>query len=105
MIDPVILKTPPARFDLASHFAYLGERNLKSAKRFLVNAEATFAALARTPGMGAPYRVNDPRLAGLRCCRVKQFKNHVIFYRPLADGIDVIRVLHAARDIPNALKE
>lgn len=26
--------------------------------------------------------------------------NQVIFYRPIPDGIQVIRVLHGARDIP-----
>lgn len=25
--------------------------------------------------------------------------NYVIFYRPIANGIDVIRVLHGSRDI------
>ena len=26
--------------------------------------------------------------------------NYVIFYRPIPDGIQLIRVLHGARDIP-----
>jgi len=26
--------------------------------------------------------------------------SHLIFYRPAVDGIEVIRVLHGARDIP-----
>ena len=30
---------------------------------------------------------------------VRGFEKHVIFYRPVATGIDVVRVLHAARDI------
>jgi toxin ParE1/3/4 len=25
--------------------------------------------------------------------------NYLIFYRPLADGIEIVRVLHGARDI------
>lgn len=33
---------------------------------------------------------------------VRQFlvKRYVVFYRPLRDGIEVLRVLHGTRDIP-----
>lgn len=27
--------------------------------------------------------------------------NYIIFYRPMKDGIQVIRVLHGARDLPS----
>jgi toxin ParE1/3/4 len=26
--------------------------------------------------------------------------NYLIFYRPISDGIEIVRVLHGARDIP-----
>lgn len=32
--------------------------------------------------------------------RVSPVGNHLIFYRPLDDGIEIIRVLQGARDIP-----
>jgi plasmid stabilization system protein ParE len=31
--------------------------------------------------------------------RINASEHCVIFYEPLADGIDVVRVLHAARDV------
>jgi toxin ParE1/3/4 len=31
------------------------------------------------------------------------FGRYVIFYMPLSDGIDVVRVLHSARDIDGLL--
>ena len=105
MIEPIILKRPAARIDLAAHYAFIGERNLTAAHRFRINAEATLNALARTPGMGMPYQIDNPQLIGLRCFRVKRFKNHLIFYLPVDNGIDVIRVIQAARDIPSALRE
>ena len=101
----MILKRPAARVDLAAHYAYIGERNLKAAHRFRLNAETTLSALARTPGMGEPYETGDARLSGLRCFRVKRFRNYLIFYLPLDKGVDVIRVLHASRDIQAALQE
>jgi toxin ParE1/3/4 len=105
MNDPIILKKPNARIDLAVNYAYIGDRNLEVAHRFRVNAEATFAALARNPGMGAPYEVSNPRLAELRCFRVNRFKNYLIFYLPIDNGIEVIRVLHAARNIQAVFEE
>jgi toxin ParE1/3/4 len=105
MTEPIVLKKLYARIDLAACYAYIGERNLDAAYRFRRNAEATFTALARNPGMGEPYELGDPSLAGLRCHRIKKFRSYLVFYLPIHNGIDVIRVLHAARDIPNALKE
>ena len=70
MNDPVILKKPAARIDLAGCYAYIGDRNPDAARRFRLAAEATFAALARTPGIGAPYEVANARLQGLRSAQV-----------------------------------
>ncbi|GAC1320817.1 MAG: type II toxin-antitoxin system RelE/ParE family toxin [Isosphaeraceae bacterium] len=100
----IVLKKPRARIDLAACYGYLGERSLDSARRFRLAAEATFSALAATPGVGEPYETDDPRLAGLRCARVKRFGNYLVFYRPIPGGIEVIRVLHAARDVRGILK-
>ena len=105
MTKPIILKRPIARLDLAACYASIAERKPGMAHRFRLDAETTFAALARNPGLGELHPVEDPRLDGLRCCRIKKFKNHIVFYLPIADGIDVIRVLHAARDFPLALRE
>jgi toxin ParE1/3/4 len=99
MNAPVVLKRPAARIDLAACYAYIGERNLDAARRFRLAAEATFVGLARMPGVGAHYEVANPRLQGLRCSQVRRFRNYLIFYLPIAGGIDVIRVLHAARNL------
>jgi toxin ParE1/3/4 len=36
---------------------------------------------------------------GIRLWRIRGFERYLIFYRPIPDGIEVIRVLHGARDI------
>ena len=35
-----------------------------------------------------------------RVWRVEGFERYLIFYRPVGSGIEVVRVLHAARDFP-----
>jgi toxin ParE1/3/4 len=57
--------------------------------------EQTCKALAKNPLMGT---ARDELLPNLRCFSVG---NYVIYYRPVADGIDVVRVLHGARDESN----
>ena len=44
-----------------------------------------------------------PIMAGVRSWGIRGFPNHLIFYRPTDDRIEVIRVLHAARDIETIL--
>src|SRR5262249_55547723 len=73
--------------------------------RFLRAADATCATLAGMPGMGTLYEPDEPLYAGLRYFPIARHRNFLVFYRPLPDGIEVLRVLHGARDIAGALAE
>ena len=42
---------------------------------------------------------------GLRMLRVRGFGKYLLFYRETPEGIELVRVLHAARDIGAALGE
>jgi plasmid stabilization system protein ParE len=35
----------------------------------------------------------------MRVLRIREFPNHLIFYQPIADGIEVTRVLLGAQDL------
>lgn len=95
---------PAADLDLEDQAAYLASQaSLETALRFYDAASSSFAALAGMPGIGEPWPSANPRLSGLRVWRIRGFENHLIFYRPSDDGIDIVRVLHAARDLDNAL--
>ena len=63
------------------------------------------AQLATLPGIGEAFLTDHPRLQGVRRFRVAGFPNHLIFYREIEGGIEVVRVLHGARDLPRALDE
>jgi toxin ParE1/3/4 len=96
---PVVRQHEMASRDLVEHFVYLAENaSLDTADRFLSNAQASFADLARQPGMGAPLNLKHPELANVRKWWVKDFENHLIFYMPRPDGVSIVRVLHAATD-------
>jgi toxin ParE1/3/4 len=75
----------------------------QTAIRFLENAEATFRRLLASPEIGARYDPAHPRLSDLRFLSIIRFRKYLAFYRPRPDGIEVVRVLHGARDIASLL--
>ena len=56
-------------------------------------------------GLGERFDSTNPTLANLRVGRVDGFDNFVIYYRPSKQGIEVVRVLHGAREADRALGE
>ncbi len=93
-----ILKRPQARIDLIEHATHIGEDSRLAADRFIESAENAFQKLLQFPHLGSPRELRDPDYSGLRMWPIPGFRNHLIFYRPTEDGVEIIRVLHAARD-------
>jgi toxin ParE1/3/4 len=99
-----VIKRPQVTRDLAEQAVFIGRNNPEAANRFLHAAEDAFGQLDRLPQMGSPRQFRNPALAGLRLWRIPGFERYLIFYRPIPEGIEVIRVLHAARDIAGILE-
>ena len=95
-----IARSELALEDLEAQAAYLAEEaSLNVALRFLEAADKAFADLARMPEMGPLRQFRSPLLGNLRMWPIPDFPNHLIFYRRIKGGIEVVRVLHAKRDI------
>jgi toxin ParE1/3/4 len=90
---------PDAELDLLEHFVFIGRDSVSAAERFHVAVRDAFDKLAEMPGMGRLREFESPELADVRSWPVRGYKNYLIFYRPTTKGIDVLRVLHGARDI------
>jgi toxin ParE1/3/4 len=98
--------SPAADRDMDDQADYLAtEASLETALRFYDAAAATFGKLAQMPGLGEQWDSPNPRLAGLRVWRIEGFAKHLIFYRSAEDGIEIVRVLHGARDLDTVLGE
>lgn len=92
---------PLADRDIDGHVAYLAEQAGEAvATRFLDALERTLGSLEDAPAIGKPRSLDDPRLAGLRALPVAGFRRVLVFYVTLDDAVEVVRVLHGARDIP-----
>jgi toxin ParE1/3/4 len=101
-----VVKLPRALRDLDEAAAYIQRQSTpQRAIRFLRAADATFALLAGMPGMGTRYEPDEPIYAGLRYFPVNRHRKYLVFYRPAPGGIEVLRVLHGARDIAGLVAE
>jgi toxin ParE1/3/4 len=89
----MIVIRPRALDDLGEIWAYIAEDSPVHADAFAARIDRKFHALARQPGMGRARPELNKDLRSLAVGR------HVIFYLPLSNGIEVVRVLHGARDI------
>lgn len=98
-----IVIRPKAGVDLDEQFAYIAANNFDAALRFFDAARQTFSQLAQMPGIGSVYNIENPRLVGLRKWAVRGFDKHLIFYVERDESIEIVRLLHAARDLPEIL--
>lgn len=94
-----------AQADMDGAADYIGRESPPAALRFLAATEATFQHLLVTPGLGRVRAYLHPRLNDLRSWRIGGFDNWLTFYRPTGDGIEVVRILHGARDLAPLLSD
>jgi toxin ParE1/3/4 len=86
-------KSPQAEFDLTLIWDFIAHDNIRAADALLVRVEAAFDMLAANPLAG---RARDDLAPKIRSFPVG---NYIVFYLPLSDGIEVVRVLHGRQDI------
>lgn len=103
--DRFVHKTGLATADIEDLVEYLHkEAGPAVALRFIDNAERAFDQLLSMPGIGVLLGLDELPYEDVRRWHVDGFGHLMILYRPVADGIEVIRVLHTARDIPALIR-
>jgi toxin ParE1/3/4 len=95
---------PQAQFDIIELAEFLDRQSPRLADRFLCECEATFELLLTSPGIGGLYPTSVPRHRGIRAFPLREFPNHVVFYFSKELGIEIVRVLHGARDLDSAIQ-
>ena len=83
-----------ARVDLEEIWLFIAQDNPEAADRFIRVIVSRFPTLASMPHLG---RLREDLSARLRSFPVQKY---IIFYRPREDGVEIVRVLHGARDFP-----
>ncbi len=88
-----ILKRPEAENDLEEIWLYIAQDNPDNADKLLDEIEETSQRLAQFTNMG---RNRDELHPGLKSFPLGKY---LIFYLPISNGLEIVRVLHGMRDI------
>ncbi len=88
-----VTKRPLALSDLAEIWCFIADDSEANADRFLSKLEDKLKLLASQPHMGRLREDLMPKLRSFPSGR------YVVYFIPQATGIEIVRVLHSARDI------
>ncbi len=83
----------PAEHDLDEIWLYIARDDPNAADRLINAVVEAMALLAENPKMGRARNELGPSLRGI------PVGNYLIIYRPMENGVEVVRVMHGARNI------
>lgn len=87
--------SPRASSDLIEIWIYIADDSVANADAFIDKLYQAIQALGRQPGSGRHREEVAPGIQSF------PFGRYIIFYRAVTSGIEIVRVLHSARDIEN----
>ena len=88
-----VTRRPQAEADILEIWEYIAGDSISAADQWVDELHEKMSLWASQPLMG---RARDELVPGVRSLT---FGRYVVFFEPLPDGIDVVRVLHGSRDI------
>lgn len=91
-----ITRRPKFDDDLFAIWRFIAADAPGRADSFLDSLQALFELLATSPQMGVARLKNFPQL------RIYPYRDYILLYRPLADGVELWRIIHGARDYAQA---
>jgi toxin ParE1/3/4 len=89
---PRILKRPQVDADLDSIWSYIADENMEAADRVLDRIGDVISMLSEHPHAG---RARPELAPGVRSFVAL---NYVVFYFPMDDGVEIIRILSGYQD-------
>ncbi|MBK6349070.1 MAG: type II toxin-antitoxin system RelE/ParE family toxin [Steroidobacteraceae bacterium] len=92
-----IVHSPAAEDDLLEIWVGLAANNVSAAERLMDDLDVATQILATQPLIGKARREFGP---GIRSFPVRDY---VIVYRPIMGGVELVRVVHGARDLERLL--
>lgn len=96
---------PAAQADIDDSAEYLAADSLDVGQRFLRQVNEGIEEICEAPELGAVREFNNPRIIGLRARPVKGFSNWRVYYLVADETVEIVRVLHGARDLERLFSE
>ncbi len=94
-----VVRTPLAAEDLIEIYHYITAHSPRAAETLLYGLDGEFRLLAERPGIGRARPELRPEL------RSWSHGSYVILYRIVDAGVEIVRVIHGARDLAAVLNE
>ena len=94
-----------ARSDIAEICYYFAQHAPEVESRFYLAFDKTVQQLLRSPALGERCRFRSLATKSMRIWQVDGFSNYLIFYRQGGDQLEILRVLHGARDYETMFNE
>jgi toxin ParE1/3/4 len=91
--------TAEAKGDLADIWWYIAQDSERAADTIITKLTQKFDDLLVTSEIGRARTKLAPELRSIPVGK------YLIFYRPIAEGVEIVRVLHGARDIESLFEE
>lgn len=99
-----VIRRAQAQKDITDAIAYYLEQEVPDvAEGFISALEKVIAQIARHPASGSPRYAGELGLPDLRFCQLERYP-FLLFYIERNDHIDVWRILHSHRDIPEWMR-
>lgn len=92
---PYFTRTERCEQDLIELWLYIAEDNPAAADRLLDEIEAKCRLLSEQPRLGPARPDIRPEL------RYFPIGSYLILYREITGGVEIVRVVHGARDLPD----
>ncbi|HEY1686883.1 MAG TPA: type II toxin-antitoxin system RelE/ParE family toxin [Tepidisphaeraceae bacterium] len=102
---PRLLVHDKALDDVQSIAHYIARENLSAALRFYDAAQLAFDFLVSMPGAGPQLNSPFQSIPDLRFWPISRFRNYLVLYKSLPDGVEILRVIHGARDISSIFSD
>ncbi len=88
-----------ATHDLKEIADYFTANSVEAGEKFFHKFDRRCEQLINFPNMGRNYAEIRPDLRGLT------LDGYIIFYRVLDDGVEILRVINARRDLPSIFED
>ena len=96
-----VVFNPVAVDDLDEITSYIAQDNLVAADEVRQDILGGAERLGQHPAIGIRPRFSAPRFAGIRFVPADHFPTYLVFYHEFENEIEVLRILHAARNLPS----
>ena len=93
-----ILPRADADVDEAADY-YADHASLDVGLRFLSAVQEGYTFIRENPEAGSHGHYRNRRLQELRRWPVPGFENHLVFYHSVDEWVEIVRVIHGARDL------